>query len=267
MTMPVQLLAIFSTVIGAIVGYLALGAYVLTLNEPTPAEAALCIGYGLLTGSSLGSPASHCLRCTRPDAILGDFMSELNKAPAQDAALRECPTCVRRFKPGEHCDLETCSLRQETSREAFEQAWRARPWLHDPESGKDRAWRWWSAGAAPRTPAGSEKPGFNAIKREEEICALEAEVSRLREEIASYAGQNTNLRNDLVLMGMARDQALSQVEGLTARLHDILEADQVLSSVGVTSGTFRRHMADPLIAARELLDRSPEHTSTVGQPE
>jgi hypothetical protein len=75
-------------------------------------------------------------------------------------------------------------------------------------------------------PAGSEKPGFNAIKREEEICALEAEVSRLREEIASYAGQNTNLRNDLVLMGMARDQALSQVEDARKSLQI---ADQMVS--------------------------------------
>jgi hypothetical protein len=74
--------------------------------------------------------------------------------------------------------------------------------------------------------------------------------------IEEAAAEIEQLRAQLV-------QATAQVEGLTARLQDILEADTVLSSVGVTSGTFRRHMADPLISARELLDRSPSISSTV----
>lgn len=35
----------------------------------------------------------------------------------------------------------------------------------------------------------------------------DAEIERLRAELAEYAGSNTNLRNDIVQMGMARDSA------------------------------------------------------------
>lgn len=44
--------------------------------------------------------------------------------------------------------------------------------------------------------------GFPSLRRE-----AAAEIERLRAELAEYAGSNTNLRNDIVQMGMARDSA------------------------------------------------------------
>jgi hypothetical protein len=144
--------------------------------------------------------------------------------------------------------------------------------------------------AAPRTPAETDwqimyeaetrisaKQAAEIVQLREDLEALRAaptkeevelrlEVVRLRKEADTAHAEVVHTQDELGALLHAAEaklaQALSRVEGLTFRLHDILEADQVLSSVGVTSGTFRRHMADPLIAARELLDRSPEHPST-----
>lgn len=83
----------------------------------------------------------------------------------------------------------------------------------------------------PRTPAASEKPGFNAIKREQEICTLEAEVLRLREQLeqlqygiaaVSFAmgwtdvcgKTNEEFARDL---RRERDLAVSQVESARAQ--------------------------------------------------
>lgn len=54
-------------------------------------------------------------------------------------------------------------------------------------------------------------------KAQERIAQLENLVEQQTAELAAYAGQNTNLRNDLVQMGMARDQAIAQVEGVKVR--------------------------------------------------
>lgn len=42
------------------------------------------------------------------------------------------------------------------------------------------------------------------------------EIERLRAEVSAYAGTNTNLRNDLVQCGMARDHFADMVEGAAA---------------------------------------------------
>ena len=46
----------------------------------------------------------------------------------------------------------------------------------------------------------------------------------LKREVATYAGTNTNLRNDLVLMGMAKDAALAQVEEVKTRCSQVADA-------------------------------------------
>lgn len=65
-----------------------------------------------------------------------------------------------------------------------------------------------------RTPAESEKPGFNAIKREQEICALEAEVLRLRAERDDAVATMCRLNSGEELQSLMRlnNQLLEQVE-------------------------------------------------------
>lgn len=52
-------------------------------------------------------------------------------------------------------------------------------------------------------------------------AAVEAERDRLTVRVSEYAGENTSLRNDLVQMGMARDDALAERDRLRAALEAI----------------------------------------------
>ena len=87
-----------------------------------------------------------------------------------------------------------------------------------------------TAGCGHRGPKG-EMCHFTYRIQLDELTELRAENDQLRaklreaeEEVATYAGTNTNLRNDLVLMGMAKDAALAQVEEVKTRCSQVADA-------------------------------------------
>lgn len=66
-------------------------------------------------------------------------------------------------------------------------------------------------------------------------AAVRAIIARLREaerRAAEFAGTNTSLMNDLVQMGMARDEAERQRDEVRAALDDIRLGAQVMDTAG-----------------------------------
>lgn len=92
------------------------------------------------------------------------------------------------------------------------------------------------------------------MSNHQEVVDLMNEVERLRAELSAYAGQNTNLRNDLVQMGMARDHALAQVEELKGHLGSVLDIAGAIENCECSE-------CGPINSARAFLS---SHSSTVG---
>jgi hypothetical protein len=75
----------------------------------------------------------------------------------------------------------------------------------------------------------------HGLDLEKKLAQALSQVEQQQAELSAYAGQNTNLRNDLVQMGMARDQAVAQVE--SARKQAFTEAMDELDKLRTLAAT------------------------------